>query len=82
MPLNFHFSSRQPSVHQREMEAGAGWGRQTDRQLQTPERGAKGLRGRWNSGGHRKIHCVSAAVSLGGTRLELCLSVNLSGVGS
>ena len=39
---------------------------ETDRQLQTLERGAKGLRGRWNSGGHRKIHHVSAAVSLGG----------------
>lgn len=47
-------------------DGGGGGVGETDRQVQTPERGAKGLRGRWNSGGHRKILGVSAAVSLGG----------------
>ena len=84
MPLNFHFSSRQPSVHQREMEVGVGRGRQTDGQAQTPERGTKRLSKRWV--GLRRPQKNSPLFLLPsawkGTRLKLCLSVSLAGAGS
>lgn len=47
-------------------------GRQTDRFRHG--RGAKGLRGRWNSGGHKKFTIVSAASAWGGHPSQALLS--------
>lgn len=62
-------------------DGGGGGMGETDRQVQTPERGAKGLRGRWNSRGHKKFTVFLLPSAWAGTHLKLCLSISLLELG-